>query len=163
MHTENLSHLLHLAVFAAAYIALYVGHQVGDHVVQTSQQCEDKGKHGGERWTGRAACFMHCATYVMTQAVLLAVVLVAFQLTPRYGALFIGLGVSGITHYIADRREPLKRMAYAIGKADFYEMGRPRAGRDDNLVLGTGAYALDQTWHKFWIFVAAVIIALVPW
>src|SRR5688500_14336344 len=109
MYTENLSHLLHLTVFAAAYIALYIGHQVGDHVIQTGQQCEDKGEHGDERWPGRHACFWHVATYLVTQAVLLGVVQVAFQLTPRYGALFIGLAVSGVTHYVADRREPLKR------------------------------------------------------
>ena len=45
------------------------------------------------------------------------------------------------------------------GKADFYRLGAPRDGRDDNPSLGTGAYALDQSWHYLWLFVAALIIA----
>jgi hypothetical protein len=163
MYIQNLEDLLTLAVFAAAYIALYVGHQVGDHVVQSTWQCENKGKHGTKRWTGRRACLNHVITYTGTQAVALITVQVAFGLAPRTGAMLTGLGISAVTHYIADRREPLRRMAQAIGKGDFYELGRPRAGRDDNPVLGTGAYALDQTWHKFWIFVAALAIALIPW
>src|SRR5256885_16927252 len=62
-----------------------------------------------------------------------------------------GLAVSAVTHYIADRRTPLLRLAEAMqpvtGKADFYRLGAPREGRDDNPSLGTGAYALDQSWH----------------
>jgi hypothetical protein len=31
----------------------------------------------------------------------------------------------------------------------------------DNSTLGTGAYALDQAWHSFWLLVAALLTALV--
>lgn len=31
----------------------------------------------------------------------------------------------------------------------------------DNPCLGTGAYALDQSWHWFWLFIAAFITAVV--
>lgn len=31
----------------------------------------------------------------------------------------------------------------------------------DNHSLGTGAYALDQSWHWFWLFVAALVTAIV--
>jgi hypothetical protein len=31
----------------------------------------------------------------------------------------------------------------------------------DNPSLGTGAYALDQSWHWFWLFIAALVTALV--
>jgi hypothetical protein len=41
-----------------------------------------------------------------------------------------------------------------------------RAGDDgcvtwDNPSLGTGAYALDQSWHWFWLFIAALVTSLV--
>lgn len=163
MHAETLTTQTNLAVFAAAFIALYIGHQIGDHIIQTGNQCDNKGRHGADRWIGRRACLAHVATYTATQAVALAFIDGLFNLDARPGALCLGLAVSATTHYIVDRREPLRRLAYAFGKGDFYELGRPRPGHDDNPVLGTGAYALDQTWHKAWITVAAGIIALIPW
>lgn len=44
------------------------------------------------------------------------------------------LSISAVTHYAADRREPLKRLAQATGKGNFWDPAPP---------LG-GAYALDQ-------------------
>jgi hypothetical protein len=44
------------------------------------------------------------------------------------------------------------------GKGEFYRLGAPRRGRDDNPTLGTGAYALDQAWHVGWLFISALII-----
>jgi len=35
----------------------------------------------------------------------------------------------------------------------------PRPHRDDNPTLGTGAYALDQSFHIFWLIIAALLIA----
>jgi hypothetical protein len=51
-------------------------------------------------------------------------------------------------------------LAALIGprKHAFWRLGAPRPGRDDNPVLGTGAYALDQAWHTGWLFIAALII-----
>ena len=49
--------------------------------------------------------------------------------------------------HVADRRTPLRRFAEATGLGEFYALGQPREGRDDNPSLGTGAYALDQSWH----------------
>jgi hypothetical protein len=34
-------------------------------------------------------------------------------------------------------------------------------GRDDNPTLGTGAHALDQSWHHGWLAVAAALTALI--
>jgi hypothetical protein len=45
------------------------------------------------------------------------------------------------------------------GKGEFYRLGAPRAGRDDNPHIGTGAYALDQSFHHLWLLVAALVIA----
>jgi hypothetical protein len=45
------------------------------------------------------------------------------------------------------------------GRESFARFGAPREGRDDNPVLGTGAYALDQSWHLGWAAVAAWVTA----
>jgi hypothetical protein len=49
-------------------------------------------------------------------------------------------------------------MAERLGMRGFVKLGAPRPGRDDNPSLGTGTYALDQSWHIGWLFVAALII-----
>lgn len=71
----------------------------------------------------------------------------------------VGLAMDGITHYWADRRFTLQWLADRTGKTGFYQLGQPRPGRDDAPHLGTGAYAMDQSWHVAWLFVAALIIA----
>jgi hypothetical protein len=45
------------------------------------------------------------------------------------------------------------------GKGEFWHLGAPRPGHDDNPCLGTGAYALDQSWHIAWLFISALVIA----
>jgi hypothetical protein len=95
------------------------------------------------------------------------------ELVPAWQA-GLALLVSGVTHYMADRREHglMFKLARALpGKAQFLELGVPRyvfvadnedadiGHRIDNPTLGTGAWALDQSWHLFWgVFVAALII-----
>lgn len=146
-------------LFAATFIALYAAHMVGDHWVQTAHQAAHKGDPG---WEGRLACYTHVLTYSMT-AVVFVLTMNAVTHTAHPTDQFIaGLVVSGVTHYIADRRTPLKRMAgwlSGIGKDGFYQLGAPRPGKDDNPSLGTGAYALDQSWHIAWLFVAALIMS----
>jgi len=67
--------------------------------------------------------------------------------------------VSAVTHYVADRRTPLRWLAEHTGSRGFWTMGAPRPGHDDNPQLYTGAYSLDQSWHYLWLLVAALIIA----
>ncbi|MEU0516669.1 hypothetical protein [Streptosporangium sp. NPDC006007] len=50
-------------------------------------------------------------------------------------------------------------LAERTGKGDFHRLGAPRPGTTDAPHLGTGAYALDQSWHIGWLFVSALIIA----
>ena len=147
-------------MFGAVFAALYAAHMVGDHWVQTQRQSDTKGAPG---WRGRLACAAHVATYTTTA--LVALLLLAWHLRQPLspGWLAAGLAVSAVSHYVADRREPLRRISEALqaltGKADFYRLGACRPGRDDNPSLGTGAYALDQSWHVGWLFVAALLIA----
>jgi hypothetical protein len=139
---------------AAVFVALFVAHQVGDHWVQTEAQAATKGKPGVE---GRIACLAHVATYTLTAFVALAVLYLTTGVTGPAWRLLLGLTVSAVTHYVADRRTPLRVFAGWAGHRDFYRLGAPREGRDDNPSLGPGAYA--QSWHYAWLFVAALIIA----
>ncbi|MEV5138172.1 transcriptional regulator [Streptomyces syringium] len=146
------------AVFAAVFIALYVAHSLGDHWVQTSHQSAHKGRPG---WVGRLADARHVATLTLTK---LAVLLpVAWLLDLRLSALGIvaGLGIDAVTHWWADRRTTLAWLAKVTGKGEFYRLGAPRSGHDDNPHIGTGAYALDQSFHHLWLLVGALIIATV--
>jgi hypothetical protein len=132
--------------FAAVFAALLAGHQVGDYWVQTSAQAAAKGQPG---WPGRIACAAHVSTYTLTLAATLALARWWLSLPPPgAGWLAAGLGVSAVTHYFADRRSPLRRLADLTGKGEFY-----RAGDG----LATGAALLDQAWHGGWLFVAALI------
>ena len=141
--------------FAAVFAALYVAHQVADHWVQTQHQADTKGHPG---WPGRIQCAAHVATYTLTGLLCLIVMMAATGLRVDNSHLIAGLLISGVSHYIADRRTPLKRLAELTGSARFYALGAPRPGRDDNPTLG-GAYALDQSFHLFFLFLAALAIA----
>jgi len=119
------------------YAALYVSHQLADHWVQTS--CQAVGK-GAEGWPGRIACAKHVAGHMVTSVVCLTMLnLIGVHISP--GAMAAGLAVVAVTHYWADRRAPLKKLATRLGKKRFYELGDPTQS------LGTGAYALDQSFH----------------
>ncbi|MEV4457349.1 DUF3307 domain-containing protein [Microbispora sp. NPDC049633] len=144
------------ATFAAVFAALFAAHSFGDHWVQThSQAC----RKGAPTAAGRLACLRHVATLTTTKAFTLAAVaaVTGIALTPLM--VLLGLTVDAVSHYWADRRVTLARLADALGKGDFYRMGAPRPGTDDAPHLGTGAYALDQSWHVAWLFVAALLIA----
>lgn len=163
------------ALFAAAGIALYAGHHAGDYWVQTDHQARHKGDAGAE---GVRNCLIHSATLVLTQAACLALMAAATGARWNFWAFIGAVAVSGITHYLADRRERgiMFRLARLLpGKADFLKLGVPRPHRVnvhegrtaiggvplDNPSLGTGAWALDQSWHIFWgVFVAALVISL---
>ncbi|PRY28024.1 DUF3307 domain-containing protein [Pseudosporangium ferrugineum] len=144
------------ASFAAVFVALFVAHQVADHWIQTQHQADCKGRPG---WPGRIACAAHVTTYTLTALVALASMALTLGLPLHLGQVAAGLTVSAVTHYIADRRTPLKRLAAALGAGRFYALGVPRAGHDDNPSLGTGSYALDQSFHYLFLFVAALVIA----
>lgn len=161
------------AVFAAVFATLYVAHQVGDHWVQTHHQAVAKADSG---WSGRLACARHVATYTATAVVLLAAVALLLPMPLSVAGVAVGQAVSAVTHYWADRRTPLLWLAVVLHKSRFYFLGMPRPDMPDvpvrggpvgatvphdNPSLGTGAYALDQSWHVFWLLVAALITATV--
>lgn len=155
--------------FAAVFGALYAAHMVGDHWPSTHHGAMRKGMRrrdavaaGLHPHTGPRACAAHVATYTATGALFLALLVWRTGLPLDPWRMPAALLVSAITHYWADRRYTLawlcRQLAF-IGKDRFYTLGAPRPGRDDNPTLGTGAYALDQSFHILWLFIAALIAA----
>ncbi|MFI0224062.1 transcriptional regulator [Streptomyces lydicus] len=151
--------------FAAVFIALYVAHSVGDHWVQTSCQSADKGKPG---WIGRLAGARHVATLTATKLALLLPAAALLGLNLSVLGLTVGMGMDAVTHWWADRRSTLAWLAKVTGKAEFYSLGtaahpaHPVTAKGGPAAhLGTGAYALDQSFHHLCLLVAALIIATV--
>lgn len=143
--------------FAATLPGLLVAHNVADHWIQSDHQAVNKGRSG---WAGRVACASHVAGYTTATAAAVGVLWVLLGLAITPAGFVLGQVVSAVTHYWADRRSTLATLARLAGKAKFYALGAPRDGRDDNPSLGTGAYALDQSWHWLWLFVAALLTAV---
>lgn len=132
------------AAFAALFAALYASHQVADYWVQTEAQACAKGNPG---WMGRLACAAHVTTYTITQAVAVVAVWAVLDLDLTTADVAAGLLVSAATHYVADRRRPLRRLAELVGKDPVW------------LSEGGGLPLLDQSWHCGWLFVAALVMA----
>lgn len=83
-----------------------------------------------------------------------------FDLHTHPAGFLLGQVVSAVSHYWADRRSTLARLCDRVGLGGFHRLGQPREGRDDNPTLGTGAYALDQSWHWAFLFVTALVTVL---
>jgi hypothetical protein len=164
------------AAVGALGLALYAGHHWGDYWTQTDHQARHKGDAGAD---GAMHCALHVLSYLATQVACLFLVVLATGVHLSAAGVLAGLAVSGVTHYLADRREHgiMLRLARLLpGKAAFLELGKPRdwhinVGYQqntwsiddepvDNPQLATGAWALDQAWHIFWgVFVAALLMA----
>ncbi|MGW2260290.1 transcriptional regulator [Streptomyces sp. NPDC001780] len=134
------------ASFAALYALSRVAADAADHWIQTHRQAVTKAEPGP---AGRRACAAHVASYVGTQAAAVGAGawLLGIRITPGRAA--TALAISAVTHYVADRRTPVRRLAEAIGKTGFYELGGP---------LG-GAYLLDQGVHHAAEAVAVAVLA----
>ncbi|MFF8506401.1 transcriptional regulator [Streptomyces anulatus] len=151
------------AVFAAVFVALFVAHSVGDHWVQTSHQAAEKGRAG---WAGRLADARHVLSLTATKGVVLAVVVLVLDLPVTLLGLVAGLGIDAATHWWADRRSTLAWLAKVMGQTQFYSLGTGAhpahpvtAEGKPAATLGTGAYALDQSFHHLFLGVAALLIA----
>lgn len=130
------------AAFPAAYALFRIAADVADHWVQTDRQAQAKDKPGFE---GHRALAGHVASYAATQAAALLTGNRLLGLGLRGRSMAAALVLSGATHYVIDRRWPVRMAAEATGKAPFYAMGGP---------LG-GAYLMDQSAHHFMEGIAA--------
>ncbi|MFJ3184399.1 transcriptional regulator, partial [Streptomyces sp. NPDC086796] len=108
------------AVFAAVFVALFIGHSVGDHWVQTSCQAEHKGQPG---WGGRLADARHVLGLTITKGILLTAVVLVLDLHVTVLGMVAGLGIDAATHWWADRRSTLARLAKVLRQVEFYTLG----------------------------------------
>jgi hypothetical protein len=136
------------ATAAVTFAALYAGHQIGDHVVQSDAVARAKVAPSSEQlaagvppWTGWAACLWHVASYTGTQ---MAAVALVFLVAPLdiCGAI-AALVVSASTHAVIDRRWIVQRLVRAKGCEKWRE----------------GPYLIDQSLHVGMLLVAAVMAA----
>lgn len=147
-----------MSTFAAAFAALYAAHGVGDQWIQTAHQSSDKDQPG---WPGRRACAAHVATYTAVGGAALAATAAATGARPRPGRVAAGLAFSAVTHYVLDRREPLRALARRCGKADYLAHAtvvRKAGEKEEETGPGTALFHLDQSAHVACLFVAALII-----
>ncbi|MFJ9693285.1 hypothetical protein [Kitasatospora sp. NPDC101183] len=136
------------ARFAAAYALLRSAADVADHWVQSDHQATTKGGPGA---AGRRACAAHVASYTAVQAGVLLGGARLLGLRLRPAPVAAALALSATTHYVADRREPLRKLADATGKGRFVRLA------DHGM---NGAYALDQAWHHAFETAAALIASI---
>lgn len=147
------------ATFAAVFAALYAAHSFGDHWWgQTHTQALGKGARTRE---GRMHCLKHVLLLAAHKAAFILLMELGTGIRLAWPLLLLGLVVDGISHYWADRRYTLQALADATGKGEFYRLGEDTAKADGSRAfhIGTGAYALDQSWHVAWLFITALIIS----
>lgn len=145
-----------LALFAALHATFSDVHPFCDQVVQHTQDAIDKGQPG---WTGRRACARHVATYTAGQLAAAAVVTRTLGYRVPLRGLLAGAAVNAVTHYIIDRREPLKRFLRAVGKGPYLDhcTVQRREGVVDQAGPGTALLECDQAMHR----VVGVLASLV--
>lgn len=139
-------------VAALAYVALYVGHHVGDHIVQTQQQATGKGAPlleqliaGVHPWHGWRYCIRHVVGYTVTQAVALVVAFGGLgSPVPWYGGA-AALAWSAATHAVIDRGWLVRALLKLKGALDWEE----------------GRYLIDQSLHIATLLVGAILVASV--
>lgn len=135
------------ATAAMTWIALYAGHQLGDHPFQRDVDARSKASpapgSGRHPWSGWGHCLFHVATYTATQAVALALVALVAPLT-WYGSL-AALTVSAFTHAVIDRRWIVAWVIDLKGGCPDW----PNAG-----------YAIDQALHLAALGIACVVAAV---
>jgi len=138
-----------LALFAAVQATFSDVHPFCDQIVQNSDDAANKGKPG---WVGRKACARHVATYSAGQLVAAVGVTRALGFGASWSSLLAGTVINGITHYVIDRREPLKKFlrSKTIGKAGYLDHAtvQRRPGVVDEGGPGTALMECDQAAHR---------------
>jgi hypothetical protein len=125
--------------------------------VQTDHQAAHKADPGP---AGHLALARHVASYVGTQAAVVAVGARVFGIRLTPGRAAAALAVSAVSHYVADRRTPLRNAADALARAVGERDGSAFVRLADHGL--NGAYALDQSWHHAFELLAVGILATGP-
>lgn len=160
--------------FAVVLHALLVGHDAGDHLVQTDHQAAHKAKN----WSAMAG---HVGGYTAACAAALAATAAATGIRPSLLRTITGLTFSAVTHALIDRRKPVvwllentgsPKFAHArtrveftvnpdgrIPRPDDAPDGEPFRVEADGPVMLAGPYLADQALHRVALALAAAIIA----
>lgn len=145
------------ARLAALYALVRPASDVADHWVQTDHQAAHKADPGR---AGHWALTKHVASYVGTQAAVVAIGARTFGIRVTPGRAAAALALSAVSHYVADRRTPLRKTADALARAVGEKDGSAFVRLADHGI--NGAYALDQSWHHAFELAAVAILATGP-
>jgi len=137
------------SVFTAVFIAMLVGHHLGDYLLQTTWQVEHKGNRG---WIGWLAAGGHVASYTVATSITTLVAAAALHL-PITGLGFVAAQLfSAGTHLVIDRRFTLRWFVEQVdklieGKLKYYDTG--------------GAAFIDQMAHILCLYGASLLAVAV--
>ncbi|WP_275293209.1 hypothetical protein [Amycolatopsis sp. La24] len=136
-----------LALFAVLQATFADVHPVCDQWLQSSADAVGKGQPGRE---GARHCARHVASYSAGQVAAAVAVTRVLGFRVPLGALLAGTAVNAVTHYVIDRREPLKKAARAAGLGGYLDHAtvQRRPGVVDESGPGTALMELDQAAHR---------------
>ncbi|RJQ66242.1 hypothetical protein D5S17_36065 [Pseudonocardiaceae bacterium YIM PH 21723] len=138
-----------LALFGALQAAWSDVHPFCDQILQSSRDAMKKGNPG---WEGRRHCVRHVVTYSAGQLVAAVAVTrtLGFRVSPR--GLLAGTAINALTHFVIDRREPLKKVLRSrlIGLGGYLDHAtvQRRPGVVDEAGPGTAFTECDQAAHR---------------
>ena len=146
--TESLdaADLARQVTFVVTLLALLVGHQVGDHVLQSDDQAARKSQPGAPGWTAMAG---HLLAYHLAVGAILALVAAVLHVPLTVTGVAAGLAFSAVTHAVLDRRHLVRAVLRATGSPGFAEQTTPVCGM----------YVADQALHWLCLLISALLVA----
>ncbi|MBT2217837.1 DUF3307 domain-containing protein [Virgibacillus dakarensis] len=133
---------MNLINFCIAFIVMYVGHRVGDYLLQTDYQAGNKTK-------SFIARIKHCLTYSL---IITFLVLLFFN----YKIAIVIFLLTFIEHMIVDTRKPVYWWKNFLEK----KIARRKDFEIENVPLFV-IIEIDQTFHHVRILLLAILISLV--
>jgi hypothetical protein len=136
------------AAFAVVFIAMLVGHHLGDRWLQTDHQATTKGSAGIDGWL---ACARHVASYTAATSLLTVAAVLALHIPVNPLGIVAAQLLSAGSHLIIDRRYTLRWVVHTITRWN-------RTYYDE---IPGGAEHLDQAAHTLCLFAAALLAVTV--
>ncbi len=134
-------------VASVCWMATNVSHELGDHILQTDYQAENKAKPGRVGWS---AMIQHIFSYHVAMVISLLLVIALFDLPVSALGFICAVTFSAVTHAFIDRRWPVKKLLEMTGSPRFAVLQTPI----------NGMYLSDQTLHKVALGVSCILLAL---
>ncbi len=162
-HSATTTALTALVAFGFGLAA----HGVGDHWIQTHTQACTKAmdRPGCDRTRAVWACARHVLTWSATVLAFISLAGWWLALPLRPGWLAAGMTINAVTHFIADLRTPLVRIAEFLGRGGYIshvQVDRGAGRGVESTGPGTALFHLDQPWHIAWHGVSSLVMAGPP-